>query len=174
MTYCVSVQVSESFGKRQHDPSGMKSLKTCCLLQSLEACWVLCASVSLLTIWKGCYLPNFHGWKMFLYTKLCYCKLGLIAEVTVQLELQFAHWNNEVLWFPSTMKGVLCIQVHHLLKDSTSQGTADPLNYCNFTNTLLTKNSFFDLMRTMNVQLLPQQWIIFLPSLKFFFIFRNF
>lgn len=71
-----SVQVSESFGRRQHDPSGMKSLKTCCSLQSLEARWVLCASVSL-AVRKRCYQTFMDG-KCFLYTKLCYCKLGLM------------------------------------------------------------------------------------------------
>lgn len=45
------------------------------LLQSLEAHGVLCASVSLV-IWKGDYLPSFHGWKMFVVYKAALLQIG--------------------------------------------------------------------------------------------------
>lgn len=117
--------------------------------------WRVWRPVARCSPWKpieGC-VPQFLCWpygkdviyrtfmdgKCFYIQSCVTANWGWWTEGTVSLELQFeqCNCNNEVLRFPSNMKGVLCTQVHHLLKDSTSQGTADTLNYCNFTNTLL-------------------------------------
>ena len=173
MTCCVSVQVSESFGRRHRDPSGMKSLKISCSLQSLEARWVLCASVSLLAIWKRCYLSNFHGWKMFFYTKLCYCKLGLMSRRNSMAWIAICTVKQWDTLIPSTMKGFLCTEVHHLLKDSTSQESADTLNYRKFTNTIW-KTLSLNWWEQWTYSYRHSSELYFYPFKGFFFIFRKF
>lgn len=86
------------------------SLKTCCLLQSLETCWVLWVLVPLLAIWKGWYQTFMDG-KCFYIQSCAGCCWWQKKQYSLNCSCTLKQWGTVILFH---YEGCLCTQVHQL------------------------------------------------------------